>query len=260
MMIGLESGTTFTLHNDNDCVKDLVELGKIEDPSPESKALIPDPTNVGTIRQAIATELDELILDAPRVAFCAECGSIAQTPWTVHLAKRIDRSNQRVMLGVMRYGDLEGAYHGSTGDCGIGREEDIVQNDKSPKCTRLADSPWFIPISPVHPIEIYDGRSVDCADRCRHTEVKGGVVDVVRNREWRPEGRLFERWRNRSWAFFGGKLEQRPRGEAPRKERRSCARHIDDDDRPSLSMLHRWPRQTWKKLDHRLYAEIERNG
>ena len=53
VVVGLQGGAALALHDDDDGIKHLVELGQVEDPAPESETLVPHATQVVRLRQTV---------------------------------------------------------------------------------------------------------------------------------------------------------------------------------------------------------------
>lgn len=234
MVVFLESGASLALCEDDGRVQDLVELGEIEPPAPESQTLVPDSANVGCVWQALSTEVDVLVQAAPSVVVGAVGDGIAETAGSVDLTKGVDGANDGIGLAVVRERVLQAADHGHAGDGRVDCQEDIMSDDESEEGARLCDAPWLVPMLTIVPVEVGDGSEVDGGDGERDLVGQRALVDVFGDWEGVGEGSFAVPWRrNRKWRGVWRELEDSPRREVAGMQRGACARHVGFVCRPS---------------------------
>jgi len=115
MVVRLERGAALALHDDDERVDHLVELGQIKHPAPPGKTLVPDTSQVVRLRVPIRVQLDVWILALPLVCHRVVVDGVAQATRSMDLAERIDGSNDGVGLRVVGDRMLERADHGPAG-------------------------------------------------------------------------------------------------------------------------------------------------
>lgn len=98
VVVLLEGRATLSLDQNNDGVEDLVELGEVEPPAPESKTLIPHPANICGIWETIRTNMNVGVPASPSVRVRVVCNCVTQTSGSLDLAERIDGANKGVGL------------------------------------------------------------------------------------------------------------------------------------------------------------------
>jgi hypothetical protein len=226
VVVLLESGAALALCENDGRVENLVELGEVEPPAPESKALVPDPANIEAVGEAIGCQRDIRVEAAPRVVGVVEGDGIAKSARAVDLAEGVNGANDGVGLAVVGEGALEAADHGHTGNGRVDGQEDVVEDDKGKKGTRFGDPPRLVSMLTVVPVDVGDGDKVDGGNGQRDLVGQRALVDVLGDGEWVCKGRLAapRRW-DRRGRGIGRKLEDGSRGPVARVKRGSCARH-----------------------------------
>jgi hypothetical protein len=205
MVVFLERSATLALHEDDNGVQDLVELGEVEPPAPESKTFVPDSAYVRLVWETSRRiDKDVGVLASPGVGGRVVGDCVAKSAGTIDLAERIDSADNRVRVAVVREGVFQGADHGHAGDGRVDSQEDIVEDDKGEKRTRLRDLPWLVAMLTVVPVEVCDRDGVDGSNRQRNLVSQRALEDVLRDVEWVREGRDFgvgvrNRRRRRVW-------------------------------------------------------------
>lgn len=228
VVVRLQSRASLALENDDERVNDLVEFGEVEDPAPESKALVPDAPEIIRLRETIGVQLDVWVRALPLMSVRVVGDGIAQSARPMHLAEGINGSDESVRFGVMGNGMLERADHGPAGDGRVYGQQDIVEDDKGEEGASLADPPGLIPMLPVVGVEEGDCGRVYGSHRQRDDGLQHGVVDVGGNGERVPEageGSLGDRRGYGRRRGVGGEFEDGPLGEFAWVEARSSARH-----------------------------------
>lgn len=86
VVVGLERRASLSLGNNDGGIEDLVELGEVEEPAPESKTFVPESSNVGRIWGAIAVQMNKRIPGLPLVECGIVRGSISESSRPVNLA------------------------------------------------------------------------------------------------------------------------------------------------------------------------------
>lgn len=161
VVVLLESGASLALCENNGRVEDLVELGEVEPPAPESETLVPDPANIRRVWETISSDGDVCIQAAPGIVGVAVRDSVAESARTVDLAESIDGANNSIGLAVVGEGVLQAADHGHAGNGRVDSQEDIVEDDKGVEWARLCDPPRLVPVLAVVPVDVGDGDEVD---------------------------------------------------------------------------------------------------
>lgn len=189
MVVFLEGGAALALGEDNGRVEDFVELGEVEPPAPEGKALVPDATDIGRVGQASrGVDQDIGVLARPGVGGRVVGDGVAESSRAVDLAERVNGADNGIGVAVVREGALQGAHHGDTRDGRVDGEEDIVEDDKGEEGARLRDSPGLVSVLAVVPIEVGDDDGVDGGDVQGHLVGQRALVDVLGNVEGVCEG------------------------------------------------------------------------
>jgi hypothetical protein len=116
VVVLLEGEGTLALGKDDGRVEDFVELGEVEPPAPESKALGPDAAHVGRVGQAVGANEDVRVLAAPAVRGRAVGDGVAESSRAVDLAQRVNGADHRVGLAVVGDRVLQRADHGHARD------------------------------------------------------------------------------------------------------------------------------------------------
>lgn len=121
VVVRLESGAAFALHDDDGSIDNLVELGEVEPPSPPRKTLVPDPADIGRVREPGSSQSDQRVLALPGTGMRVVGHSIAESARSVHLAESVHSSDDRVGFRVVGKRLLESAEHGNAGDGRVDR-------------------------------------------------------------------------------------------------------------------------------------------
>ena len=228
MVVFLERGASLALCENDSRVKDFVELGEVEPPTPESQALVPDSADIAGVGHAIRTDENVCVEAGPGVVVGAVGNGVAQTAGTVNLAESVNGADDGIGLAVVGKRVLQAADHGHASDGRVDGQEDVVEDDKGVEGPGLCNPPRLVAMLAVVPVDVGDGNEVDGGDGQRDLVREGALVDVLRYREWVCEGRLASPWgRNGRGRGIGGELEDCSRGPVPGVQRRACARHDD---------------------------------
>jgi hypothetical protein len=227
VVVLLERGAALALDEDNDRVEDFVELGEVEPPAPEGKALVPDPANVGLVGQARRrVDQDVRVLAGPAAGGRIVRDGVAEAARAVDLAESVDGAHDRVGVAVVREGVLQRAHHGHAGDGRVHGQEDIVEDDEGEERARLGDAPRLVLVLAVVPVQVRHRDGIHSRNAQRDLVAQRALKDVLGDVERVREGRRFRvRVRDRGRRRVGRELEDRPRGEVGRVQRWAGARH-----------------------------------
>lgn len=226
VVVLLEGGASLALCEDNGRVENLVELGEIEPPAPESKPLVPDPAEIGAVGKTAGSQGNVWVEAAPRVIGVVEGNGVAKSAGAVDLAEGVDGANDGVGLAVVGEGVLEAADHGDAGDGRVDGQEDVVEDDKREEGSGFGDPPRLVSMLAVVPVDVGDGDKVDRGNGQRDLVGQSALVDVLRNGKWVRKRRLAgpRRWDGRGRSV-GRELKDCSRRPVAGVQRRTCARH-----------------------------------
>jgi hypothetical protein len=211
-MVLLESGAALALGQDDGRVKDLVELGEVEPPAPESETLVPDSADIRLVWLAAGAYENIRVQAAPSVVGVVVGDGVAQSSGTVNLAEGVDGADNGVGLAVVGERVLEAADHGHAGDGRVDGKEDIVEDDKGVEGAGFGDPPRLVAVLAVVPVDVGDGDEVDGGDGQRDLVGQGALVDVLGNWEGVRKRRLARPWgRNGRGGGIGRELQNSPR-------------------------------------------------
>lgn len=221
MVVSLQSSASLALCDNDEGIENLVELAQIEQPAPESQSLVPQSAHIGRIWGTLWQQIDESVLGLPHCGRRVVCDCIAETAWTLHLAKRVCNACQSVGVIKARPHAIGGSCHSGESQARVDRQEDVMEDDKDLECARSCDPPRLVSMSLVVRIDQSDGDDVCAADVEWNTDVECAVVYVVRDGKRRLEAVLITRWWEswRKWVWW--ELEQVPvrEGEVYRRAR-----------------------------------------
>jgi len=195
VVVLLQGGAALAFGQDNGCVEDLVELGKVEPPPPERKTFIPDSAHVHGIWQASVAHENVRVEARPSAIVGVVSDGVPEASWAVDLAQRINGTHDCVRLAVVRKRVLQASNHGHTGDGRVDGQEHVVEDDKSVKRPRLRDSPGLVAVLAVVPVDKGNGDEVDAGNAQWDLVGQRALVEVFRNRERVGKGRLAVPWR-----------------------------------------------------------------
>lgn len=89
MMVGLQSGATLALGDDDHRVYNLIEFAHVKDEAPKGQAFVPQPTNIGRVGIPIVAQANRGVFDFPDVDGRVEGGCVAKSSRAVKLAQRV---------------------------------------------------------------------------------------------------------------------------------------------------------------------------
>lgn len=92
VMVRLQGRALLTLGQNDDGVKDLVELGQVEDPAEEGQTLIPETTKIGGVRNTSCSQTELGVAEGPLVNGSVVRSRVTVTPGSIDLAQRIGNS------------------------------------------------------------------------------------------------------------------------------------------------------------------------
>jgi hypothetical protein len=213
VVVGLEGGASLSFGNDDGGIEDLVELGEVEEPTPEGKAFVPEPSNIRRVWNAIAVQMNKRVLGLPLVECGVVGGRIAESSRAVDLAQRVDGAYYGVALGIVGKCVLQGAHHGNAGDEGVDGQKDIMSNDEGAEGASLADCPGLVSAASIVGVQRDDRCSVHGGDGQGNLVVERGVVDGVGDGKRVLEGESIVRGRNQRRSGVWREFEDRPRGQ-----------------------------------------------
>lgn len=179
VVVGLESGAELALGEDDEGIKDLVELGEVEDPAVEGKTLVPETARVEAAGVAIGTEGDVGRVGLESTGLIAVEDGVAETSGTVDAADGVDETSETFRTEGAHERAADGTEHADEGPGGVDGEEDIVGNDKPVERPGLADSPGLLAGRLVVDVEELGGNGVDGSDGQRDLGVQPGVVNII---------------------------------------------------------------------------------
>jgi hypothetical protein len=228
VVVLLEGGATLALDQNDDGVENLVELGEVEPPAPEGKALVPHPADIGRVWEAIGANRDVGVPAAPAVCIGIIGDCVTKASWTLDLTERIDSAHNGVRFPPIREGGLQTEKHGVAGEARVDSKEDVMGDDEGLEPAVAGNPPRLVAMLAVVPVEIGDRCGVDGGNGQGDLGIERLLEDILgdleRIRECRcaavgiRDGRRCSVWR---------KPQDGPCRNLPRKERRACARHCD---------------------------------
>lgn len=96
MMVGLQSGTTLALGDNDHRIHDLIEFAHVKDKAPKGQAFVPQPANVRRVGISIVAQADRGVFDFPDVDGGVEGRCIAETSGAVEFAQRVCHASSSV--------------------------------------------------------------------------------------------------------------------------------------------------------------------
>ena len=82
-MVSLKGCRPLALGQDDQGIKDFVELANVEDPAPKRKTLVPKSANIRGIRVAARSQVNERVLGLPNVDRGVVGRSVSESSWAV---------------------------------------------------------------------------------------------------------------------------------------------------------------------------------
>lgn len=237
VVIGLQSRAELALCEDDESVKDLVELAQVEEPAVEGQTLVPQTAGSEAAGTAIRAKDGRGVssIRLPGLGLWVEEGGVAEAGRTVDAADRVDEASNARGAERAHDGATKSVKHAPPGPGRVDGQEDIVENDENAEEEGLADSPRLLAVRFVVGVQKLSGNGVDGRDGDGHAEVQSSVVDVIGNVERRGRRRA-ACWRRRNKAGSVGTLrrdaQQRGRGEGQEDGERSHLCRLDADDKP----------------------------
>jgi hypothetical protein len=222
VVVGLESCASLALCDNDHGVDNLVELGEVEEPAPEGKALVPEAANVGGVRSALWHQLDHSVFGLPDIGGRVVVNSIAKAARTIDLTQRVGNTSQASAVVKSRPNSVDSAAHGVEGDTGVDSQENVVQNDKDLEGASFTDGPWLVSLTSVVRVDGEHSDDIGSRNGDGNLYVQGAVVDIEVDREGRLPSGLVGGRRESSGQMMRRELEERSVGEGEMDRR---ARH-----------------------------------
>lgn len=142
MVISLQSRRSLSLGQDNNGINNLVKLGKVKEPSIESKTLIP---KTSTSRQSSARDISLASSGGnPLLSSRIICDGVAKSRWSVELAKRVNHPNDSLRSRWRWDSSLKPLPHAYESPSRVHGEENVVQDHDPVEGAGLGDGPWLV--------------------------------------------------------------------------------------------------------------------
>lgn len=190
MVVGLQERAALALCKNDDRVDNLVELGQVKEPAPESKALVPESAHVLILRGAVWRNPDELVLGLPDVQSRVVSHGVTKSARSVQLAQRVCGAGKAIGGVDARPGVTECAEHCDKCYSRIDDEAEVVEQDKGLEELGMADAPWLEVATRVVGIEDDDGDQVAQCDCQWNLELQDVVVEFGGDRDWALEDKF----------------------------------------------------------------------
>lgn len=215
VVISLEGRAELALGEDDERVKDLVELAEVEQPAVESKTLVPHAT--GSITAGLSAGDHDAVSGEglPGASGLVPEDSVTGTTFAVDLAHGVEKARDASRAQRADNSAAESVEHAPPGPCGVDGEEDVVGDHEPLEGKGLADAPGLLARGLVVGIEELGRDGIDGGDGERDLGVEDGLVDVVGDLEGRSKrGGAGRWWGNEAGVCWGRKLEEGPVGQA----------------------------------------------
>jgi hypothetical protein len=200
MMIRLQRRAPFSLSQNDERIKHLVELAEVKPPAPERQSFIPQPSHIAAIRVPGREELHGLALRLPQSRVRAESDELPVPSRSMHLAKRIRRSSKRIlrpqagpvlaqqMMFPPRPSMRQRPQHAKERKRREDRQKHIMQNHKRLERSRLGEGIRLVLAIAVYAVPDYGSGGVEGGDGNGDFVVERAVVDVGGDAKGRGEG------------------------------------------------------------------------
>lgn len=184
VVVGLKGRAELALGEDDEGVDDLVELAKVEDPTVEGKALVPEAARDVAARYTAGIEKRGARGRVPEAGGLVVRDIVAEASSAMELAERVHGASPAVGAGRAddtAAEDLEGTVPGPGR---VDGEEDVVGDDKGAEGAGLADGPGPLVGRLVVEVESLGRDGIDGGDGQRHLGVKGGCEPGIGDGKW----------------------------------------------------------------------------
>lgn len=188
VVVGLERGAQLALCQDNEGIENLVELAEVEDPAVKGQALVPDAAHVGAIGSSVTCQGDIAGVGCPAAFLGVVEDCISKASWTMEAGHAVDEAVDTLGGGRIDHTTVHDADHTVKRPCRVGGQEYVVGDNESVEETGFADGPWLLAIGGVVDVQELRSDGVDGSNGQRHFRIEGGLVDVVRDQDWRGRG------------------------------------------------------------------------
>lgn len=142
MVVSLQSRRSLSLSQDNNGINNLVKLGKVKEPSIESKTLIP---KTSTSRQRSGRDISLTRSGGnPLLSRRIICDGVAKSRWSIELAKAVNHTNDSLRSRWRWDSSLKPLPHADECPSRVNGEENVVKNDDPVEGAGLGDGPWLV--------------------------------------------------------------------------------------------------------------------
>lgn len=142
VVVSLEGRAALALSKDDNSVDNLVELRKVEEPSVESKTLVPE---TSTSRQRSGRDISLPGSGGnPLLSSRIVRDGVAKSRWSMELAKRVHNTNDSLRSRWRWDSSLKPLPHAYKGPSRVNGEEDVVKDDDPVEGACLGDGPWLV--------------------------------------------------------------------------------------------------------------------
>ena len=207
VVVGLQGGAGLALGEDDEGIKDLVELAQVEDPAVVSQTLGPHATKLRAIRQAV-DDSGVLGQAVPTAGSVVVVDGVSNARLAVKAAEAVDSAGHAVRAHGAVDAPAHATEHAPEGPGGVDSEEDVVEDNEDEEGAGLADSPWLLAVGEVVLGEKLGGDGVDGRDGQGHAGVEGGGKDVVGDVEGVHDGGGLGERRNGRGMVGGREVEE----------------------------------------------------
>ena len=142
VVVSLESRRSLALSQDNNSIDDLVKFGKVEEPSIESKTLVPE-TPAGGQRSGRDISLASSGRH-PLLSRRIVCDGVAKSRWTMELAKAVNDPNDSLRSRRRWDSSLKPLPHADERPSRVDGKENVVQDDDPVEGAGLGDGPGLV--------------------------------------------------------------------------------------------------------------------
>ena len=142
VVVSLQSRRSLALCQDNNSIDDLVKFGEVEEPSVESKTLIPETSTSGqrSGRNISLASSGRNPLLSRRIVR----NGVAKSRWPMELTKTVNDPNDSFRSRWRWDCSLKALPHADERPSRVDGEENVVQDDDPMEGAGLGDGPWLV--------------------------------------------------------------------------------------------------------------------
>jgi hypothetical protein len=204
VVVCLQSAGSLSLSQNDNSIQNLVELGKIEEPSVESQSLVPESSAISWSWLEAGRQGNCWGLSNPLRAGWVVGDGIAESSLAVRLAEGVDNSNNAA-LNAGTESSLHAAEHAVESPRRVNGQEDVMRDNECLEGTGLGDCPWLVSAGLVEAVDGNDGDGVDGSDGDWDPGVEELDVEIGWDGEWWRENSISSWWCGDGDGVSGGR-------------------------------------------------------